>query len=104
MTQDLQAPQDARAGAPAAPPKGWRRMFAPFAHRNYRLFFIGQLISLVGNWMNTTAEGWLVYQMTGSTALLGAVAAASTGPMLVLSTWGGAVADRHAKRAVLVVA
>jgi MFS family permease len=79
-------------------------MFAAFRHRNYRLFFIGQLISLIGNWMNSTAEGWLVYQITGSTALLGVVAAASTGPMLFLSTWGGWVADRHPKRTVLVIA
>src|SRR5450432_4520412 len=85
-------------------PAGWRRIFAAFRHRNYRLFFIGQLVSLIGNWINSTAEGWLVYQLTGSTALLGVVAAASTGPMLVLSTWGGWVADRHPKRTVLVIA
>ena len=83
---------------------GWRKTFAAFAHRNYRLFFIGQLVSLIGNWINSTAEGWLVYQLTGSTALLGVVAAASTGPMLFLSTWGGLVADRHPKRTVLVIA
>ncbi len=82
---------------------GWRKMFAAFRHRNYRLFFIGQLISLIGNWINSTAEGWLVYQITGSTALLGVVAAASTGPMLFLSTWGGSIADRYPKRSVLVV-
>ncbi len=79
-------------------------MFSAFRHRNYRLFFIGQLVSLIGNWVNSTAEGWLVYQLTGSTALLGVVAAASTGPMLFLSTWGGWVADRHPKRSVLVIA
>jgi MFS family permease len=83
---------------------GWGKMFAAFRHRNYRLFFVGQLISLIGNWINSTAEGWLVYQLTGSTTLLGVVAAASTGPMLVLSTWGGWVADRHPKRTVLVIA
>jgi len=85
------------------PAVGWRKMFAAFRHRNYRLFFTGQLVSLIGNWVNSTAEGWLVYQLTGSTALLGVVAAASTGPMLVLSTWGGWIADRHPKRSVLVV-
>lgn len=89
-----------RAVAPAI---GWRKMFAAFRHRNYRLFFAGQLVSLIGNWINSTAEGWLVYQMTGSTALLGVVAAASTGPMLFLSTWGGWIADRHPKRSVLVI-
>lgn len=79
-------------------------MFSAFRHRNYRLYFSGQLVSLIGNWVNSTAEGWLVYQLTGSTALLGIVAAASTGPMLFLSTWGGWVADRHPKRTVLVIA
>jgi MFS family permease len=101
-----QLPKDS-VGEPhrvATPAVGWRKMFAAFRHRNYRLFFIGQLISLIGNWMNSTAEGWLVYQITGSTALLGVVAAASTGPMLFLSTWGGWVADRHPKRTVLVIA
>jgi len=83
---------------------GWRKMFSAFRHRNYRLFFSGQLVSLIGNWVNSTAEGWLVYQLTGSTALLGVVAAAASGPMLVLSTWGGWVADRHPKRTVLVIA
>ncbi|MEO8615994.1 MAG: MFS transporter [Luteolibacter sp.] len=95
------------AGNPPAPvPRaaGWRKMFSAFRHQNYRYFFIGQLVSLIGNWVNSTAEGWLVYQLTGSTALLGVVAAAATGPMLVFSTWGGWVADRHPKRTVLVIA
>lgn len=83
---------------------GWRKMFSAFRHRSYRLFFTGQLVSLIGNWVNSTAEGWLVFQLTGSSALLGVVAAASTGPMLFLSTWGGWVADRHPKRTVLVIA
>ncbi len=93
------------ANSEATPPLavGWRKMFSAFQHRNYRLFFIGQLISLIGNWVNSTAEGWLVYQLTGSTALLGVVAAASTGPMLFLSTWGGWIADRYPKRTVLVI-
>jgi hypothetical protein len=64
----------------AASGSGWRSTFAAFAHRNYRLFFVGQLISPIGNWVNSPAEGWLVYQLTGSTALLGVVAAAATAP------------------------
>ena len=93
----------AKSEATPPPAVGWRKMFSAFQHRNYRLFFIGQLISLIGNWVNSTAEGWLVYQLTGSTALLGVVAAASTGPMLFLSTWGGWIADRHPKRTILVI-
>src|SRR3979490_1911203 len=71
-------------------------------HRNFRLFFSGQLISFTGTWMTTTAQGWLVYQLTGSKALLGIVAAAASAPMLFFATWGGWVADRYPKRSVIV--
>ena len=80
----------------------WRQTFAALKHRNFRLFFFGQLISLIGTWMQNTAQSWLVYQLTGSKLLLGVVAAASSAPMLVFSTWGGSVADRHPKRTVLI--
>ncbi len=80
----------------------WRRTFSAFKYRNYRLYFCGQLVSLIGTWMTNTAQGWLVYQLTGSKALLGIVAAAGTAPMLVFSTWGGWAADRFPKRSVLI--
>ncbi len=80
----------------------WRKTFSAFRHRNYRLYFMGQLVSLIGTWMSSTAQGWLVYQLTGSKALLGVVAAAGTAPMLVFSTWGGWMADRFSKRSVLI--
>ena len=80
----------------------WRRTFAAFKYRNYRLYFSGQLVSLIGTWMTNTAQGWLVYQLTGSKALLGIVAAAGTAPMLVFSTWGGWAADHFPKRSVLI--
>ena len=79
----------------------WRRTFSAFQHRNYRLYFLGQLVSLIGTWMTSTAQGWLVYQLTGSKALLGIVSAAGTAPMLVFSTWGGWAADHFPKRSVL---
>ncbi len=79
-----------------------RNTFSALRHRNFRLFFYGQLISLIGTWMTTTAQGWLVYQLTGSKALLGVVAACASAPMLVFSTWGGWAADRYPKRSVLV--
>jgi len=81
----------------------FRKTFSALRHRNFRLFFWGQLISLIGTWMTTTAQGWLVYQLTGSKSLLGVVAAAASAPMLVFSTWGGWTADRYSKRSVLVV-
>ena len=77
--------------------------FKALSHRNFRLFFFGQIISLIGTWMNNTAEGWLVYQLTGSKALLGVVAAASTAPMLFLATFGGWLADHRPKRSILVI-
>jgi MFS family permease len=80
----------------------WRQTFAALRHRNFRLFFIGQLISLIGTWMQNTAQSWLVYQLTGSKLLLGIVAAAGSAPMLLFSIWGGSVADRHPKRTVLL--
>src|SRR3954454_11141717 len=66
----------------------FRKTFSAFKHRNFRLYFIGQLISFTGSWMTTTAQGWLVYQLTGSKALLGVVAAAASAPMLVFATLG----------------
>lgn len=80
----------------------FRQTFKALRHRNYRLFFFGQLVSLIGTWMEQTAMGWLVYQISGSKFLLGAVAAAGTAPMLVLSLFGGSVADRYPKRNILV--
>ena len=80
----------------------WRDTFAALKHRNFRLFFVGQLVSLTGTWMQSTAQGWLVYRLTGSKVLLGTVAAVGTLPMLLLSLWGGSVADRHSKRTVVL--
>ena len=80
----------------------WRQTFAALKHRNFQLFFFGQLVSLTGTWMQNTAQSWLVYQLTGSKLLLGIVAAESSAPMLLFSMWGGSVADRHPKRTVLL--
>ena len=73
-----------------------------FRHRNYRLFFTGQLISLVGTWMMTVAQSWLILQLTGDPLLLGAVAAAQFGPVLVLGLFGGLIADSLPKRRTLI--
>jgi MFS family permease len=80
----------------------WRQTFVALRHRNFRLFFVGQLVSLTGTWMQNTAQSWLVYQLTGSKLLLGVVAAVGSAPMLLFSTWGGSVADRHSKRIVVL--
>ena len=80
----------------------WRKTFASLRHRNFRLFFGGQLISLIGTWMQNTAQGWLVYELTGSKILLGVVAAVGSTPMMLFSILGGSVADRHSKRRIVL--
>src|SRR3954464_14807666 len=80
----------------------FRKTFSALKYRTFRLYFAGQLVSFTGTWMTTTAQGWLVYQLTGSKALLGIVAAAASAPMLLFSTWGGWLADRYPKRTVIV--
>jgi len=79
-----------------------RSTFASLRHRNFRLFFAGQLVSLIGTWMQNTAQGWLVYQLTGSKLMLGLVAAVGSTPMMLFSIWGGSVADRHSKRRIIL--
>jgi MFS family permease len=98
------APEKA-SGQPRGPVGGvmpWRATFAALKHRNFRLFFIGQAVSLIGTWMQNTAQSWLVYELTGSKWLLGVVAAVGSAPMLLFSMWGGSLADRHPKRTVLL--
>ncbi len=73
-----------------------------FRSRNYRLFFAGQLVSLVGTWMQSVAQSWLVYRLTGSTALLGAVGFCNQIPVFFLATVGGTVADRLPRRSILI--
>src|SRR5579862_9273912 len=79
-----------------------RQTFSALRHRNFRLFFSGQLVSLIGTWMQNTAQGWLVYELTGSKWLLGAVTAVNSAPMLFFSIWGGSIADRHSKRNIVM--
>jgi MFS family permease len=74
-----------------------------FRHRNYRLFFAGQAVSVVGTWMQQVAQGWLVLQLTGDPFWLGLVAVAQYGPVLVLGLVGGVLADQLPKRRTLVV-
>jgi MFS family permease len=85
------------------PPGGRRHVFAALRHRNFRLFFIGQFISLVGTWMQRIAQAWLVLNITHSPFLLGLVGALQWLPVLFLSLVGGVLADRVSKRSVLVV-
>src|SRR5262249_8604080 len=73
-----------------------------FRHRNYRLFFSGQLISLTGTWMQSVAESWLVFRLTGLAALVGRSAFLRPGPGAVLGATGGPVSGRSDCRGILV--
>ncbi|MGC2694738.1 MAG: MFS transporter [Candidatus Angelobacter sp.] len=80
----------------------WPESLRALRHRNYRLFFAGQLISLIGTWMDQVAEAWLVYRLTGSALLLGTVAFSSQIPVFLLAPIGGALADRLDRRKILI--
>ena len=71
-------------------------------HRNFQLFFSGQLISLTGTWMQTVAQSWLVYRLTGSSLLLGSVGFASQFPVFLVAPVGGMVADRVNRHRVVI--
>ena len=71
-------------------------------HRNYRLFFGGQLVSLTGTWMQSVAQSWLVYRLTGSAVLLGFVGFSSQIPVFLLATLGGTLADRVNRHRILI--
>jgi len=71
-------------------------------HRNFQLFFSGQLISLTGTWMQTVAQSWLVYRLTGSSLLLGSVGFASQIPVFLVAPIGGMVADRVNRHKVVI--
>jgi MFS family permease len=111
MTQAV--PVDAQTQAPPAATKRapWRiparlvrldTFGALRRHRNFRLFWTGAAVSNVGNWMQGLAQGWLVYQLTGSALLLGTVAFLQGLPVLVLSLVGGVLADRVERRTLMV--
>lgn len=104
------------AGAVAAPAVDASRPYWPLfgahiplpgslralGHRNFRLFWTGQLISLIGTWMQNVARGWLVLQLTNSAFWLGMVGLANSLPVLFLSLWAGTIVDSVSKRALVV--
>lgn len=81
----------------------WQKTFAALKHRNYRLWFWGQMTSLFGTWMQMTAQGFLVFELTHSSAFLGYVGFASGIPSLLLTMYGGVVADRMSRRKLLII-
>src|SRR5579883_985499 len=77
--------------------------FRSLRHRNYRLFFFGQLISLIGTWLQNVALGWLVWSLTKDAMILGIMSFLGSIPILFLSIFAGTMADEHPKRKILVI-
>jgi MFS family permease len=88
--------------APSQKPS-WQNTFSALKHRNYRLWFWGQMVSLFGTWMQITAQGFLVFQLTHSSAYLGYVGFASGVPSWIFMLYGGVVADRMPRRTLLII-
>jgi MFS family permease len=80
----------------------WQAAGRALRHRNFQLFFSGQLISLIGTWMQTVAQSWLVYRLTGSGLLLGAVGFASQIPVFLVAPIGGITADRGNRQRIVI--
>src|SRR5512142_2264271 len=78
-------------------------VFAALRHRNFQLYFSGQLVSNAGTWMQVIAQGWLVYQLGHSEVTLGLVGFASAIPSLLSTPWAGVVVDRVPKRTLLIM-
>jgi MFS family permease len=85
------------------PPSDGNTTFVAMRHRNFQLYFGGQLISNIGTWMQIIAQGWVVYQIGHSELTLGLVAFASAIPILIISPWAGVIVDRMSRRKLLMM-
>src|SRR5271170_5760850 len=112
MSEDVGAPGQAQERNPeqgaTAPAEGgaerkWALAFRALRHRNFRLFFGGQLTSLIGTWMQTVAQAWLVLKLTDSPLMLGLVTFARFAPMLVVALFAGVVVDHVDRRRLLII-
>src|SRR6058998_1926475 len=83
------------------PARGFR--FGALSHRNFRLFFLGQGVSLIGTWMQNVAQGWLVLELTNSPFYVGLVSALGSLGVLLLTLYAGVVADRVDKHRTVVL-
>lgn len=95
-------PQDMKEGEPKAPRHDFSHTWRALRHRNFRLFFGGQSISLIGTWMTRIATAWLIYELTKSALLLGFVSFAGQIPTFILAPFAGVLVDRLNRRTVLI--
>jgi MFS family permease len=99
---DSKTLQDNSAAEPESRGLRWQAAGRALRHRNFQLFFSGQLISLIGTWMQTVAQSWLVYRLTGSGLLLGSVGFASQIPVFLIAPIGGITADRGNRQRIVI--
>lgn len=85
------------------PKLSWQSTFAGLKHRNYRLWFIGQIISLFGSWMQMTAQAFFIFELTHSPAFLGYVGFANGLPSWLFMVYGGVIADRFSRKNILII-
>lgn len=92
---------------PLTPARPLAKSINPFrtlqVHRNFRLFWTGQTVSLIGTWMQQVGQGWLALELTNSAFMVGLVSAAGSFPVLLLSLYGGVVADRRSKLRIVII-
>ena len=101
--QPVETPRPERLPADAVEDRSALAFLKVFKHRNYRLFFSGQLVSLMGTWITNVTQGWLVYSLTHSPLLLGVTTFAAAVPVFFFSVFGGAISDRFDRRRSLFV-
>lgn len=80
------------------------RTFSALRHRDFRLWWFGQMVSLVGTWIQFVAQNWLIYRLTGSPAMLGLVNFVALVPALPMGLWAGSLADRFDKKRLVLIA
>lgn len=106
VLQELSTQSDLSASAgipPAGEPHGLQQAFRALRHRNFRLFAAGQIVSLVGTWMQNVAQAWLVYRLTHSELLLGTAWFCTQIPVFAFGALGGLAADRYSRHRLVVV-
>src|ERR1700722_3443287 len=101
--QPVEVPQPEVRAAEAAEDRSSLAFLKVCRHRNYRLFFSGQLVSLMGTWITNVTQGWLVYSLTHSPLLLGVTSFAGSIPVFFFSAFGGAISDRFDRRKMLLL-
>lgn len=103
MSMNDDSSEDDSADGECSGLKSWMlSAFPAFCSRNFRLYFVGQIVSMIGTWLQMVALGWLVLEMTGSAFWVGVTAAASTLPTLLFSLFGGVIVDRYDRKTILL--